>query len=417
MTITVNQVLEPPTGITLSPDSIDIDEASAGTVIGTLAAEDSNEAQEHSFSFGTWPDIAGTPVVPFGSTWKYLDDGSDQGVAWVTLAFDDSQWAEGAGQLGYGDGDEATVVGFVDTDPLVDDIQKNATTYFRHTFTVDVPAPGGYEFVLIYDDAAIVYINGVGIRTTNLPAVVNFDTFATETSTENATIIPYYLPPGLILPGENVISAEVHQASATSSDISFDFELVPLVANPLAQYFEIDENQLVATVDLSTVGISTPFTIQMPIIATDPVEGSVEVLVSVTFTGTSPDSDEDGMLDTWEITRFGDLSAGGQEDTDGDGSTNAEEYNADTDPLDAGDFLQISLVNRSVNGVGITWPANPGRNYSVYRNDDLSTGNWVLLQAGRTVDVAGDLTVTDASIDNPRTRFYQVRSQAPPLPE
>ena len=142
-----------------------------------------------------------------------------------------------------------------------------------------------------------------------------------------------------------------------------------------------------------------------------------EAFVSVNLTGGEADSDLDGMLDTWEIARFGDLSAGGEDDNDGDGSTNAEEYNADTDPLDAGDFLQISLVNRSVNGVGITWPAKPGRNYSVYRNDDLTAGNWVLLQEGRTVDAPGDLTVTDASIDNPRTRFYQVRSQAPPLPE
>jgi hypothetical protein len=417
MTITVNQVLEPPTGITLTPDSIDIDDAVAGTVIGTLFAEDANSAQEHVFTFGNWPDVPGDPDIPFGSNWKYLDDGSDQGVAWVTLAFDDSQWAEGAGQLGYGDDDEATVVGFVDTDPLVDGIQKNATTYFRHTFTVDAPAPGGYEFVLVYDDAAIVYINGVSIRTANLPAVVNFDTFATETSGDNATIIPYYLPPGFILPGENVIAAEIHQASATSSDISFDFELVPLVVNPLAQYFEIDDNQLVTTVDLGAVGLSAPTTIQVPVVATDPVQGSIEVLIPVTLTGAAPDSDQDGMLDTWEIARFGDLSAGGEDDNDGDGSSNLEEFNADTDPLDAGDFLRILNVEQSANGVAITWPANPGRSYSVYRNDDLTQGNWILIQEGRTVDVAGELTVTDASIDNPRTRFYQVRSQSPPLPE
>ena len=114
---------------------------------------------------------------------------------------------------------------------------------------------------------------------------------------------------------------------------------------------------------------------------------------------------------------FGDLSAGGEDDNDGDGSSNLEEFNADTDPLDAGDFLRILTVEQSANGVAITWPANPGRSYSVYRNDDLTQGNWILIQEGRTVDVAGELTVTDASIDNPRTRFYQVRSQSPPLPE
>ena len=137
----------------------------------------------------------------------------------------------------------------------------------------------------------------------------------------------------------------------------------------------------------------------------------------MTFTGTAPDSDEDGMLDTWEIARFGDLSANGGDDDDGDGSSNVEEFNADTDPLDAGDFLQILTVERSANGIAITWPASPGRSYSVYRNDDLTQGNWILIQEGRTVEVAENLTVTDASIENPRTRFYQVRSQAPSLQE
>ncbi|MFP6873214.1 MAG: PA14 domain-containing protein [Verrucomicrobiales bacterium] len=415
-TITVNQVLEPPTGITLSPDSIAAG-APAGTVIGALFAQDANDEQTHVFSFGNWPDIPGIPVVPFGSTWRYLDDGSDQGVAWIDPAYDDSQWASGAGQLGYGDGDEATVVGFIDTDPVAAGIQKNATTYFRHKFNVDVPAAGGYEFGMLFDDAAIVHINGISIRTQNFPGIVAFNTFASATTPDNSTIIPFNLPPGLIVAGENVIAVEIHQANETSSDISFDFELVPLETNPFTEYFAINGNQLETAVDFSTIGVSSPYTFQVPIIATDPVEGSIEVFVSVDLTGGEADSDLDGMLDTWEIARFGDLSAGGEDDNDGDGSTNGEEYNADTDPLDAGDFLRITSVNRSVNGIGITWPAKPGRTYAVYRNDDLTVGNWVLIQAGRTVEVPEELSVTDASIDNPRTRFYQVRAQAPPLPE
>ncbi|HEY2952833.1 MAG TPA: Ig-like domain-containing protein, partial [Verrucomicrobiae bacterium] len=49
-------------------------------------------------------------IVPTNSVWKYLDNGSDQGTAWIAPAFDDSSWASGPAQLGYGDGDEATVV-------------------------------------------------------------------------------------------------------------------------------------------------------------------------------------------------------------------------------------------------------------------------------------------------------------------
>ena len=47
-----------------------------------------------------------------GSNWRYLDNGTDQGTAWRASAFDDSAWASGNAQFGYGDGDEVTTVGF-----------------------------------------------------------------------------------------------------------------------------------------------------------------------------------------------------------------------------------------------------------------------------------------------------------------
>ena len=53
-------------------------------------------------------------MVPAGSRWEYLDDGSDQGTAWTALEFDDGSWKSGPGELGYGEHDEATVVGFGD---------------------------------------------------------------------------------------------------------------------------------------------------------------------------------------------------------------------------------------------------------------------------------------------------------------
>ena len=37
-----------------------------------------------------------------GETWKYLDNGSDQGTAWRNVTYDDSAWANGPSQLGYG---------------------------------------------------------------------------------------------------------------------------------------------------------------------------------------------------------------------------------------------------------------------------------------------------------------------------
>ena len=41
-----------------------------------------------------------------GSVWKYLDDGSDQGAQWRAPEFNDSAWASGPAELGYGDSSE-----------------------------------------------------------------------------------------------------------------------------------------------------------------------------------------------------------------------------------------------------------------------------------------------------------------------
>ena len=58
-----------------------------------------------SFAFGQ------TTIIPYGSSWKYLDNGTDQGTAWYNTGFNDST-ASGPGKLGYGEGNEATVLNY-----------------------------------------------------------------------------------------------------------------------------------------------------------------------------------------------------------------------------------------------------------------------------------------------------------------
>src|ERR1043166_3393457 len=70
-------------------------------------------------------------LVPAGADWKYLDNGSDLGTVWQQVAFDDSSWLSGPAQLGYGDGDERTVVGYGPNPNF-----KYLTTYFRRAFTI-----------------------------------------------------------------------------------------------------------------------------------------------------------------------------------------------------------------------------------------------------------------------------------------
>jgi alpha-tubulin suppressor-like RCC1 family protein len=175
------------------------------------------------FIVATWMTQAQTniPLVPPGAVWKYLDNGVDQGTAWIAPGFDDSGWSSGPGQLGYGDGDEATVVGYGP-----DANNKYITTYFRRAFVVnDSSAVTNLSLRLLVDDGAVVYLNGVEVFRANLPAgMIYFHTLATvavENAVHSAT-----LGPSALLEGTNIVAVEVHQGAANSSDLSFDLEVV-----------------------------------------------------------------------------------------------------------------------------------------------------------------------------------------------
>lgn len=164
-------------------------------------------------------------IVPPGSTWRYLDNGTDQGTAWQALEFDDSTWASGAAQLGYGDGDEATVVSF-GGDPN----NKYITTYFRHRFTIADTSVIPFAMMhILFDDGAVVYLNGTEIHRVNMPSgTINYLTRATANVSGGAedTFFEVIIDETLLVEGDNLLAVEIHQDDPTSSDISFDLDLI-----------------------------------------------------------------------------------------------------------------------------------------------------------------------------------------------
>lgn len=164
-------------------------------------------------------------LVSTGAVWKYFDAGLDLGTAWRTSAFDDTAWVAGAAQLGYGDGDEATVVSF---GPSATD--KFTTTYFRRSFLLTDAATFTNAIIrLLRDDGAAVYLNDIEIFRSNLPAgEIGFDTFASSVVSGAAESVPLDAPidSSLLRNGTNWIAVEIHQSDAGSSDISFDLELI-----------------------------------------------------------------------------------------------------------------------------------------------------------------------------------------------
>lgn len=173
-----------------------------------------------------------TAVVSAGDTWRYLDDGTDPGPAWKTLAFDDSTWRSGRTEIGYGDGDETTTAQFVDANPATAGVQKNITTWFRKKFDVaNFPSVQGVRLRLVRDDGAVVYLNGrevwrsampAGVITASTPASVGAGG-ADESAWSEVSLS---LAEAGLKPVDNILAVEVHQQSPESSDISFNFELL-----------------------------------------------------------------------------------------------------------------------------------------------------------------------------------------------
>ena len=410
--INVLRLEEPPTEIILDPNVLDPN-AEAGDLIGILKAIDPNLDQEHTFELGTWPTLIEEAIVPFGSSWVFLDDGTDQETTWTGIDFDDASWKVGPAQLGYGDGDEVTVVGFIDTDPLIEGVQKNATTYFRHVFEVDEPAIGGYLFRVLYDDAVIIYVNGISIAASaSLPVGTQFDTFSNGTSNDNELSGYLSIPPGVIGAGDNIIAVEVHQAGDSSSDISFDFELAPLVSSPYRDYFAIEGNELKAAKDFSELGIVPPFTFQVPIVAIDPFTGSVENLIYIFLI--FADSDNDGLYDSVEtdtgvfVSEEDTGTDPDNPDTDEDGWKDGAEVKLNTSPFDdrSRPKFQVQGGINNLNQFSLLFPVVAGNSYSIEGSGDLR--DWEVLEFG----IEGDGEAVERTYPASEAfRFYRVKRQ------
>lgn len=164
-------------------------------------------------------------LIAQGSLWKYLDNGSDQGTAWTAINFQDSSWSSGNAELGYGDGDETTVVSYGP-----DAQNKYITTYFRKEFQLtNLSIYHTVRCSIKRDDGAIVYLNGTEIYRSNMPnGPINYLSNASSGisgGAESAFII-FFRGTSPLVNGANELAVEIHQDNGTSSDISFDFSMV-----------------------------------------------------------------------------------------------------------------------------------------------------------------------------------------------
>ena len=104
------------------------------------------------------------------------------------------------------------------------------------------------------------------------------------------------------------------------------------------------------------------------------------------------DENLDGLPDDWQTGHWGGDSAKWPDpkaDTDGDGATNLQEFQAGTNPLDRTSVLRVQ-INATAQGSFLAWNTQPGFIYQVQTSTDL-TGDWTdsgaRLAAGSTDSV------------------------------
>lgn len=420
-----------------------------GSWVVELTATDGVLASSSTLQLSVERQVGSGTLVNAGSTWKYFDQGTRLPDTWVDLEFDDSSWESGRAQLGYGDGDEQTQLSFGGNAG-----DKIITYYFRRTFAVGDPSSvESMTLRLIRDDGAMVFLNGREVFRQNLPVgTITPQTFASGVAggADESTFYETAVDPAFLVSGRNQLAVEVHQANASSSDISFDLELTGVVL-PVNQAPVVDltpqVSGLVQTwVSLEGVwsddgmplspGISTvqwrlvsgPGQVDFSNRATLPtlvfftlpgvyllelevsdgdLSSKAQVSVRIDNHGGSQSYTEwQGEYFTNE--EIADPSISGEAvDLDGDGHTNQQEFEAGTHPKQADSVTRIMALSvDDALQLQMTVSAVPGRTYTLEMSETLIGSEWSVVDS-RQAD--SDQVVFDVS-DTERfgRAFYRV---------
>ena len=152
-------------------------------------------------------------LIHADNLWKYLTPFFNPDPTWKDLGFDDSNWMEGLGGFGRGDGDDNTI--------LPDSIP---TVYIRKTFDIiDTSIITSVLLQVDYDDAFVAYLNGIEVARSNIDwpgKIQNWNDFSRDVHT---AVMFMGLPPeefyididlfkSIINEGENVLAIQALNA-------------------------------------------------------------------------------------------------------------------------------------------------------------------------------------------------------------
>jgi hypothetical protein len=197
----------------------------AGCLLGTLPAPAGEGLPD--------PGDQGTVILGEGHLWRFFRGTQDPPAEWNAPGFDDSGWEQGPVGIGYGDGDDRTVLEDMRCTVVEVPGQDGAgcagggyLAFFARTgFEAPAIPEGQRLFVKVsYDDGFVLYLNGTQIGRVNMPdGPVTRETAARSAigdapASPDAVIV---IPAERLRDGTNVLAASVHNVALSSSDASF----------------------------------------------------------------------------------------------------------------------------------------------------------------------------------------------------
>lgn len=207
-------------------------------------------------------------LIDGNTKWKYLDTNEDPGTSedlqsWTKAIYNDSSWKEGTGSFGAKSGKIADLGGGYTPKVLLNQYQDNGDNipayFFRTKVNIenlnDIKSLTGK---IVYDDHAIIYINGVEVydSASSVEADNSTNMYYSSSAHQDAPGVQEFDISGdtlsnligneILTQGENVIAIELHNDRSSSSDIYL------AVDNLTANYTEVEEetsqNDVILTV-------------------------------------------------------------------------------------------------------------------------------------------------------------------------
>ncbi len=176
-------------------------------------------------------------IISASDQWSYLPGTFEPPSNWTDPGFNTASWSSGPGGIGYGDGDDATVIS-----PVM-------SLYIRADFNVTDPALLKWFVLHVdFDDAFVAYLNGHEIARANIGVTGVRPAFseAALSAAFEAQIPLGGIPAQFVIhkdtvskylvTGTNTLALQVHNYDITSSDLSSTTFLMTGVVNPSILY-------------------------------------------------------------------------------------------------------------------------------------------------------------------------------------